>query len=174
MGINVSKAGSIQGWMEPMELAWLAVQAQQHKCIAEIGSYQGRSTRALADNTRGVVYAIDDFTGPREIEIADRDGIFNKFVENMAGLEGKVNIIRANHRNLPPLDFCPDFVFIDGAHEYEAVKADIEFWVNRISAGGLIAGHDYTFFESVRKAVDEVLPSAEVVPGTSIWFYYLP
>jgi predicted O-methyltransferase YrrM len=126
---------------------WLAEAASKHKVIAEIGSYMGRSTRALADNTSGIVYAIDDFTGPREIEIADRDAIFNKFLENMAGLEGRVNVIRANHRNLPAIDFQPDMVFIDGAHEYEGVKADIEFWLPRMAPKGLICGHDYQWFD---------------------------
>jgi len=172
--MHIEKALSIQGWMERPEIIWLAEQSSKHKVIAEIGSYMGRSTRALADNTPGMVYAIDDFTGPREIEIADRDGIFNKFVENMAGLESRLSVIRANHRNLPPLDFYPDFVFIDGAHEYEAVKADIEFWLPRLAPKGMISGHDYGWAAGVNRAVDEVFPLHKVAPGTSIWYVELP
>jgi predicted O-methyltransferase YrrM len=172
--MDISKALSIQGWMEPAELAWLAEAASHHKVIAEIGSYMGRSTRALADNTSGLVYAIDDFQGPREIEIADRDGIFNKFLENMAGLEGRLNVIRANHRELPAIDFQPDMVFIDGAHEYRPVRQDIEFWLARMAPKGLICGHDYQWFEGVRMAVDDVLPSAQVAPNTSIWYVNIP
>jgi len=168
--MDLAKAFSIQGWMEPTELAWLADQASRHKVIAEIGSYMGRSTRALADNTRGIVYAIDDFGGPREIEIADRDSIFNKFVENMAGLEGRLSVIRANHRNLPPIDFRPDMVFIDGAHEYDAVKADIEFWLPRLAPKGLICGHDYNWASGVNQAVQEKFEHFEVAYNTSIWF----
>lgn len=172
--MQIAKALSIQGWMQPAELLWLAEQASQHKAIVEIGSYMGRSTRALAENTRGMVWAIDDFIGPREIQVDRRDRIFDTFLENMAGLEGRLNVIRADHRKLPPLDFCPDMVFIDGAHEYEAVKADIEFWVHHLAPQGLLCGHDYTFIDGVRQAVDEVLPQAEVVPGTSIWFWGMP
>lgn len=168
--MDISKALNIEGWMEPDELAWLADRASKSAVIAEIGSYLGRSTRALADNTSGIVYAIDDFYGPRELEerLKNRETIFDRFTANMAGLEGRLAVIRADHRQLPPLDFAPDFVFLDGAHEYEAVRADIEFWLPRIRRG-TIAGHDYTWGEGVTKAVDELIPDRKLAPG-SIWF----
>jgi predicted O-methyltransferase YrrM len=171
--MQIEKALSIQGWMERPEIIWLAEQASKHKVIAEIGSYMGRSTRALADNTSGIVYAIDDFQGPREIEVANRDLIFDQFLSNMAGFEGRLNVIRANHRELPAIDFRPDMVFIDGAHEYEGVKADIDFWLPRMAPKGLICGHDYQWFEGVRQAVHEVFPNFRVADGTSIWYVEL-
>jgi predicted O-methyltransferase YrrM len=167
--LNIEKALQIEGWMEPPEIAWLAEQAASHRLIVEIGSYKGRSTRALADNTDGLVIAIDDFIGPREIEVANRDLIYEQFQRNTAGCNNIV-VIKANHRELPEPEFQPDFVFIDGAHEYEAVKADIQYWLPRIAKDGIISGHDYTWFEEIRIAVRELLPTAEVAPGTSIWF----
>lgn len=174
--MDISRALKIEGWMEPAELEWLADQASKHSCIAEIGSYLGRSTRALADNTRGIVYAIDDFQGPREIEMLSRHTIFDRFIENMVGLEGRLNVIRADHRKLPPLDFFPDMVFIDGAHEYEAVKADIQFWLDRLDSPGLICGHDLLpqHFPGVCRAGEELVPDYKVAPGTSIWYAELP
>lgn len=168
--MDISKALTIDGWMQPAELEWLAEQAASHCVIAEIGSYKGRSTRALLDNTTGLVYAIDDFEGPREIEISKRSFIFDTFLENTQGTRGRLSIIKADHRNLPPIDFQPDMVFIDGAHEYEPVKADIEFWLPRIKPGGLICGHDYwEWFPGVRAAVDECVPGFQVAPNTTIW-----
>lgn len=167
--LNIEKALQIEGWMTPPEIVWLAEQADTHRLIVEVGSYKGRSTRALADNTDGLVIAVDDFIGPREIEVANRDLIYQTFLHNMEGLTNVV-VIKANHRSLPEPEFTPDFVFIDGAHEYEAVKADIQYWLPRIAKGGLIAGHDYTWFEEVRLAVRELLPRAEVAERTSIWY----
>jgi predicted O-methyltransferase YrrM len=54
-----------------------------------------------------------------------------------------------------------DFVFIDGDHSYEAVKADIQAWLPKVKSNGLLAGHDYGWCESVRKAVHEVLGNGD-------------
>ena len=49
-----------------------------------------------------------------------------------------------------------DFVYIDGNHDYEYVKGDIESWFSKLKKGGLIGGHDYlSAFLGVQKAVDE-------------------
>jgi hypothetical protein len=58
----------IPGWMSEIDLQWLGEQAKHHDLIVEIGSYQGRSTRALGDNARGVVYAVDDWKGLRSVD----------------------------------------------------------------------------------------------------------
>jgi hypothetical protein len=56
-----------------------------------------------------------------------------------------------------------DFVFIDADHSYEAVKADIAAWRERIRPGGWLTGHDYdrNKFPGVVAAVDEAFPGAE-------------
>jgi predicted O-methyltransferase YrrM len=36
-----------------------------------------------------------------------------------------------------------DLVIIDLAHEYEAVKNDIEVWLPKVKTGGYIIGDDY-------------------------------
>jgi len=36
-------------------------------------------------------------------------------------------------------------IFIDGSHEYELVKADMEAWRPKVVPGGIIALHDANF-----------------------------
>jgi hypothetical protein len=50
-----------------------------------------------------------------------------------------------------------DFVFIDGDHSYEGVRADIAAWRGKVKPGGLLGGHDYASpkFPGVADAVDE-------------------
>lgn len=36
-----------------------------------------------------------------------------------------------------------DFVYIDGSHEYEYVKKDIELYYPTVKQGGIIGGHDF-------------------------------
>lgn len=169
--MEINKALKIEGWMTEPELAWLAAEASKHRLIVEIGSFKGRSTRALADNTDGLVIAIDDFHGPREIEYANRHRIYEEFLANTRDLPNIV-VIKADHRELPEPEFVPDMVFIDGAHEYEAVKADILYWLPRVT--GVLAGHDFGWCPGVERAVRELLPGFQVASGTSIWFYELP
>lgn len=59
-----------------------------------------------------------------------------------------------------------DFVYIDGNHTYENVKADILAWKPKVKIGGVLCGHDYTNeCEGVKKAVDELLPNVMSIPN---------
>jgi hypothetical protein len=48
-----------------------------------------------------------------------------------------------------------DFVFIDGLHEYQQVKTDIENYWKKVKKGGVLIGHDFAMIEAVNKAVNE-------------------
>lgn len=50
-----------------------------------------------------------------------------------------------------------DFVYIDGWHQYPAVKKDIEVWWSRVKAGGVLGGHDigHVEFPGVARAVEQ-------------------
>ena len=41
-----------------------------------------------------------------------------------------------------------DFVYIDGNHDFKHVAQDIYEWTNKIKSGGIVAGHDYTYFRA--------------------------
>lgn len=51
-----------------------------------------------------------------------------------------------------------DFVFIDAAHDYDSVIADITAWLPKVKKGGIIAGYDYEDYWrfSVMRAVDDM------------------
>jgi len=36
-----------------------------------------------------------------------------------------------------------DFVYLDGLHEHEEVRAEIPIWWHKVRSGGVLAGHDY-------------------------------
>lgn len=56
----------------------------------------------------------------------------------------------------PMLWFKPDFVYIDGLHDYESVKSDIADWWPMVNANGVLAGHDYSgSTPGVMQAVNE-------------------
>lgn len=72
-----------------------------------------------------------------------------------------------------------DFVFIDGDHTYDAVKADIAAWWPLVNDGGLLCGHDIDHprdrrgLWGVRRAVEEHAAATGLefgVEGSCWWF----
>ena len=63
-----------------------------------------------------------------------------------------------------------DFAFIDADHSYASAREDIAAWYPKVRDGGVIAGHDYTDWETmgVIQAVDEFVEaenlSLHVIP----------
>lgn len=166
--MRIDKARLIRGWMNEDELVWLAQRAETHTRIVEVGSFCGRSCRALADNTTGTVTAVDTW-GIEHPAYGEISGLFQNFQDNMIGLTN-IRIVKKMSVNaaasLRGEQF--DMVFIDADHRYESVKADIAAWLPLIVPGGLICGHDYDDHDDVRRAVNEVLPNAKLEAG-SIW-----
>lgn len=170
--LDISKADLINGWMTETELRWLAEQAAVHNLIVELGSFCGRSTRALADNTHGKVIAVDDWNGVRDLQVEPQDwyGIFRENLKDHIE-SGKVIPWRIDHRVVRPT-MEPDMVFIDGNHDYQDVCDDIKTWLPAIKRGGLICGHDMDWF-GVKMAVNQLLPEWKLVFGTTIWYAHI-
>ncbi|KKK90920.1 hypothetical protein LCGC14_2718140, partial [marine sediment metagenome] len=182
--LKLNKALETPGFMGPQELVWLASQAKQHELIVEFGSLLGRSTRALADNALGKVYAVDDWEGLRDQDLepqTDFEGnLYRGFCLHLrehidSGKVIPITVDHANPESLPPewLNGAkPDMVFIDGDHRYESVKRDLLTSLDRIRSGGLLCGHDFNWL-GVKQAVKEALPDVQLVSGTSIWFCFV-
>jgi predicted O-methyltransferase YrrM len=177
--INLEVALKIPGWMSEEELSWLAEQAQTHQRIVEVGCWRGRSTRALADNTSGKVWAVDTWRGSTEhygeLIQHGRCWLYNEFMANKAANVTEVCMSSISAARMlcsveqkTPVPF--DMVFLDGAHDYESVKADILAWQPLLSNFGLLCGHDYgnVDYSGVKQAVDELVPNASLAVGT-IW-----
>lgn len=176
--ITIDNALKIDGWMSSAELLWLAVQAASHKAICEIGSWKGRSTRALAENTLGQVTAVDTWAGtPGEDAHADVDGaeLLKTFLSNIQGLPaGRLRVLQGNSvasaALLASANEKFDLIFIDADHHYAQVKDDIAAWRPLLAPNGLLCGHDYApAHAGVVKAVNEEFGENFTVCD-SIWY----
>jgi hypothetical protein len=174
--IDISKALAIKGYMNPPELEWLAQQASTHERIAEVGSYYGRSTRALCDHTLGKVHAYDDFYGPRDavMDYRTRLIIRDVFDTNMTDhlVSGKLLVHDADHEVVQP-DGLFDMIFIDCSHEYFDFKRDLDKWIPHLTPNGLLCGHDYDIsYPVILRALTECFGPTHhtVAPNTTIWF----
>jgi len=149
----------IEGWTSQKELDFLHNTASEMETIVEIGSWKGRSTKALLSGTNGIVYAVDHFLGSKGEEEqhkeAKGDTIYNQFISNV-GSYPNLRVLRMLSEEAVKQfkDNSVDMVFIDGEHTYETVKKDIELWLPK--AKKIICGHDYCdSWPSVKKAVEE-------------------
>ena len=175
--MDLSRATTIEGWMNLKELEWIANQAKEAKVIIEVGCLKGRSTRAWCDNTEGIVYAVDTWAGPYYANNGKVlwDQIYlenarNEFHVNLKDC-GNLIVYRGNFQDFSEfLTTVPDIIFIDGDHRYENVKNDLLTACQIIKPGGIISGHDYGHedWPGVRQAVDEFFP--QVYTEKSIWW----
>lgn len=159
----------IHGWMSDVELLWLYETSKSMTRIAEIGSWQGRSTFALCSGCPGTVYAIDHFKGSEEHknEQAVIEGtVRDKFKKNMRDFKNLVTLTMTSHAASQGFkDGYFDMVFIDGAHDYDSVLTDLKLWTPLASK--LICGHDRDQ-DGVPKALSAIFGEVKREPG-SLW-----
>jgi len=180
MGLRLEHANNISGWMYEAELQFLAEVATKSLSIPnyvmiEIGSYEGKSTRALADNSAddARIHCVDPWNFYITAAIKSDDLTFNQFYRNLYKYikSGKVKFNRKTWGDYQPIEKA-DFIFIDGDHTRDAVSYDIHKALEWINEGGIIAGHDYRAdFPGVVKAVHENFPKFNLVD--SIWWVQL-
>lgn len=154
--------------------------AKDGQRFVEIGVWKGGSTSfmgvEIVNSGKKIIYdAIDSFEG--SIEHGDvKDWLYLEASENLKPLTnlGIVNLIKGFSLDVVSNyeDESIDFCFIDGSHEYEDVKKDIEAWLPKVKKGGILSGHDYDeSWQGVVKAVDELLGKENIKNTKSIYIY---
>lgn len=153
----------IRGWLRPDEAKVLADLATG-KRVLEIGSYCGLSTICLA-RTADHVTAVDYFDGRGTPTPMDTLPAFKTNIERY-GVADRVTICHPD-AELPLSEY--DLAFIDGAHDADSVRRDIDKALAVISPQGLLAFHDYNQHgdEGVKLAVDELLNDGATLISTT-------
>lgn len=182
--MNVASASGIQGWMSLGELRFLAKHASESKLIVEAGCFKGRSTRAMADNTNGVIHAIDPWDGryeglghPRDdahrILQLDPDGVRKDFYNNLLDYIASGKVIPHTGYFHHFWVKSPNMIFIDANHDYVTIHRDICHALFLLQEGGFLCGHDYRGeWPDVIRAVDEIF-GLGIDVEESIWWIKL-
>ena len=149
--------------------------------FVEIGSWKGRSASYMAveifnsrknikfdcvDTWCGSVEHLDPNSYHFQQElINDKDWLYYQFLQNTRPVCDTITPIRMTSLDAVSLyeNRSLDFIFIDASHEYEDVKKDIIGWYPKLKLGGIIAGHDYTSYDGVKQAVDEILINKNLI-----------
>ena len=150
---------------------------EQADC-AEIGTWRGDFAAVILEHRRPqCLYLVDpwEHRAEGEYEQASYGGrmeggqqaleeMYESVVERFsAEIEaGRVQVLRRRSTDAAATfaDESLDWVYIDGDHSYEGVKADLEAYFRTVKPGGLLAGDDYGhvgswFEDGVTRAVDE-------------------
>lgn len=136
--------------------------------IAEVGTYQGASSKLIAEARAadaGSVHLFDTFEGLPKIQEIDRStfktGQYGADFEDVSNyLSAYPNIFL--YKGLFPETAGPvrdkkfSFVHLD-VDLYESTKLALEFFYPRMSPGGIIVSHDYPTAPGVKEAVDEFM-----------------
>jgi len=117
---------------------------------AELGVRFGANAVNILQNTPiEKLYLVDNF--PEYLDNSGvmftrkmQDALYETLLVNLIGYMPQVRVIKKSSEEAMPefVDESLDFIYIDGAHEYEYIKKDLE-WASKVKSGGIIGGHDY-------------------------------
>lgn len=143
--------------------------AEENDKFVEIGVWCGGSlsyfiVESINLNKKIDIYAVDNWP---------ENETFNTFLNNLNDINTYFKILKMNS-----VDAAKKFkdeslyaVFIDGEHDYDNVKKDIDAWYSKVKPGGYFCGHDYhTEHPGVIKAVDEFITNNNLYEKTKIKF----
>lgn len=180
------------GYLAEREARFLilaAACAPANGAIVEIGSFKGRSTVGLACVAQryelGKVVAVDPHTSPSDTDphLGGQGSSYDDFLANVqrAGVAKSVDSRRMFSRELASTWSQPiRLLWIDGDHNYAAVKEDLALFRPYLARGAILAMHDVlgTWEGPLCTFVDEVLGSDDFGPagfcGSIGWAQHRP
>ena len=153
-----------------------------HAVVAEIGVAYGGFTQVILDTLKpGEFDAFDTF------DLHEQPIVFGSDPKLVLGNQTHWEYYRGRFPDIPTWNgksweqlalVAPniyDFVYVDGDHSYDGVKADIEQLKRAVKPGGVIMFDDYTNFDTiawekfgVMAAVNEYIAEGHEVLGISL------
>ena len=137
----------------------------------EIGTFRGENALNMFENLNiKKLYLIDPWEKYVGYKEYDKEKLFKYFLETKKRLKKYLKkVIFIKKKTLEAVQNIPnvfDFNYIDGNHEYEYVKEDIENYWKKLRKGGVLAGHDINL-SGVSKAFCEFVSKYKLKPNIS-------
>ena len=169
----LKEVGTVEGFLEPNEMRFLALLAACPTAageILEIGSFKGKSAIILAKSAalsgKTIVHAVDPMTAPCETDpdLHGADSSFPDFQKNIRehGVEDLIEFHQKYSFELAGSWNTPlRFLWIDGDHTYKGTKLDFDGFAPHLSDGAIVAIHDvlHGFEGGVRVFMEDILLS---------------
>lgn len=146
----------VQGYLLPADartLYRMAFELPEGGKIVEVGSFMGLSACCMieglkdAGNRKATVYCVDTWLGSVEhhrLALVGKGHMLGVFKDNLERLDyiDQACVVKYGSPEAANIfmDGSVDLIFIDGAHDYESVRTDIEAWWPKCR--GRFTGHD--------------------------------
>jgi hypothetical protein len=159
---------------------WLLEMMPKRSVCAEIGVFWGEFSRLIVKLVEpkqlhlidpwkyqgDALFARSNYGSQRGQSQERMDTIYQRVVRKFGG---RPNIKIHRSPSLECVHLFPDnyfdWIYVDGDHQYEGVKKDLEMYYNKVKPGGFVAGDDYARKQTnwtqdgVTRAVDDILAS---------------
>ena len=150
------------------------VDAQGFKFGAEVGVMDGTTLFHLLDKCPMLtMYGVDKWEAGEEYASKDMDYTRSHVMYRAAWYKDRCRILYGDSQEMADKveDRSLDFVFIDAAHDYWSVCADIQAWQPKLNKRGVMLGHDIDF-DGVVRAVNTLFGPANyrVLPD-DVWLH---
>lgn len=175
----------IQGWFNFEEVYFEQVGKRDNCLFLEIGAWKGKSTFFLAeqiiDQGKNIqIFSVDFWEDENneaqywELLKGSKVSLYEEFLNNMLATKTQEVITPFKMSSDKFFEIMKgsspkfDFIYIDGSHQYDQVKKDVQNSLVHLKSGGLLAGHDYNA-EGVKQAVDEVIGAKNITTFRNTW-----
>jgi methyltransferase family protein len=171
--------GDMQGWGSTDPAFRRVIELLRPEVIIEVGSWKGASAIHMAGIVKALglassIVCVDTWLGSPEHflgvqpewrqSLRLRNGypqLYFTFLTNVIehGASDTIIPLPATSENAAAIlrhkQVRPDLVYIDGAHEYGAVRRDLQLYWQLLSDRGVLLGDDYMHWPSVTQAAND-------------------
>jgi hypothetical protein len=159
--------------------------ADRPSTVVQLGTWVGRATAYLGveivnSGKPVTLVAVDHFQGsaeidhhPRRQDVGQSEMRFRANTAPLAAALGARFQILVSDSAAAAAEFADqsvDAVWVDAAHRYELVCQDLDAWIPKVRAGGVMGGDDFDRrCPGVTRAVLEHFGPTAAVPGAVWW-----
>ncbi|KAF4675626.1 hypothetical protein FOL46_000817 [Perkinsus olseni] len=160
----------------------MAVHRGPNLAVVEIGVFSGHFSDFVLGALPNVTligidpYYGDDGTFPPELAHLDPVMVYEQTKErySMYGERAKLWATTSKEASRVIPDESIDLIFIDGCHEYDCVREDIDLWLPKLRPGGIMSGHDFSDkWPGVVRRVNEIRAGQDLFLGMDFMWWWM-
>jgi len=143
--------------------------------VVELGSFQGRSSIAIASvlPERSTLFCVDHFKGSAEHQGMKLNDLYATFLKNIRsfGVTEVIQVLKMTTKESARRFKASsvDLVLVDAAHDFASVKSDMDRWYPKLKPGGWLVCDDYhSHWPEVMNAVNATNLKGDLI-APALW-----